>query len=269
MVGDIPRMVRGLAAVMVIMVAVLMLAPLLVVVGASFNETRFLAFPPSGFTLEWFGKVLANDKYLKAFLVSTQVALAAAFIATALGTLAAWAISKFEFRGRSVFYSFVMSPLLLPSIILAIGLLSVGTSYFGRPSLVLLAAGHIMITMPYVVRSVLGVMMNADPRLEEAARVLGARWWQRYLYVLIPVAAPGMVAGFFLSFIVSFDDAVIALFVRIPGVETLPMAIYSNLEFSADPSVAAVSSLSMLLSAVAVVVVDRTIGLGKAFGVDG
>jgi putative spermidine/putrescine transport system permease protein len=102
-----------------------------------------------------------------------------------------------------------------------------------------------------------------DPHLDEAARIMGAGWWQRYLLVILPQCRTGMAAGAFFAFNISFDDAVIALFMRAPNVETLPMRIYSTLEFSPDPSVAAVSTIMILMTIFMVLLLDRIFGLSR------
>ncbi len=136
-----------------------------------------------------------------------------------------------------------MSPLTIPTIILAIGALSIASLTIGSPNVGVLIAIHIVIAIPYVMRTVTGVMTRADHFTEEAARTLGASTWNRYRLVVLPIARPGIAAGAFFAFNISFDDAVIALFLRTPQLETLPIAIYGQLEFSTSPTVAAVSTL--------------------------
>ncbi|MDI2099316.1 ABC transporter permease [Ruicaihuangia caeni] len=265
MVHAIPRWARIGGTALLVLVTVYMFAPLLVVVGAAFNTTRFLAFPPEGWTFDWFAKVLSDDTWISPFLTSIQVALITALVAAAIGTMTALAVTRHRFPGSAFIQSLAMSPLIIPSIIFAIGMLQFSSSYLGGPSQTILTIAHIVITIPYVLRTVMGVIARSDRFTEEAARVMGASWWRRYWHILLPMCRPGIVAGAFLAFIVSFDDAVIALFVRTPTLETLPMAIYSKLEFSADPAVAAVSTLSMALTAIAIIVIEKVVGLGKAF----
>ena len=135
--------------------------------------------------------------------------------------------------------------------------------WLGGPSIWGLVVGHLVICVPYVIRTVSAVLARADPQLEEAARTMGANVWRKYVHVVLPQCRTGMAAGAFFAFNISFDDAVIALFVRAPGVETLPIRIYGQLEFSPDPSVAAVSTLMIFVSLVLVLLVDRAIGLDR------
>ena len=126
--------------------------------------------------------------------------------------------------------------------------------------------GHTVIALPYVIRTTLAVLIDSDPYLEEAARTMGAGWLQRIRYVVLPQCLTGLAAGAFFAFNISFDEAVLSLFLRTPEITTLPIQIYSQLEFSPDPSVAAVSTLMMLLTVVLIVFIDRLIGIQKIAG---
>ncbi len=170
-------------------------------------------------------------------------------------------------KGRSgigfFLLSLFLSPLILPSLIFAIGLLIVFSRYGDGPSFTGLVIGHTVITLPYVIRTVSANLADLDPHLDEAARMMGARWWQRYGLVILPQCRTGMAAGAFFVFNISFDDAVVALFMRAPNVETLPMRIYSTLEFSPDPSVAAVSTVMIGMTIVLVLLLERFFGLAR------
>jgi len=265
MVRSIPPFAKWLSIALVFFLSLFMLVPLLVVAGASLSENRFLSFPPKGISLQWYVEALTADYYVRPFQTSLLIALGVALVAGALGTMGALAVARFDFPGRGAIQGFLMSPLIVPSIILAIGTLSFVSTNFQGPSLLALLLAHVVLAIPYVMRTVTGVMSRADKFTEEAARTLGAKTWDRYRLVLLPLARPGIVAGSFFAFNISFDDAVIALFLRTPDVETLPIAIYGRLEFSTDPSVAAVSTLMVVITVITMVALERAIGLGKAF----
>ncbi len=265
MVRSTPLPLRIAGKVFLVVIALFMLAPLAVVVGAAFNADQFLAFPPEGLSFEWFADALADTTYTYPFLFSLQIAVIAAVGSAAIGTLFAIGIARHKVPGSGALQSFALSPLTMPSIIFAIGILQTVSQLLGGSSPWILMLAHIVITVPYVVRTVLGVIARSDVSTEEAVRVMGANWWQRYWHVLLPMCRPGIIAGAFLAFIVSFDDAVIALFLRTPQLQTLPLAIYGQLEFSASPTVAAVSTLSMALTAIAILAIEKIVGLGKVF----
>ncbi|MDA3146174.1 ABC transporter permease [Leucobacter sp. UCMA 4100] len=265
MVKSIPTIAKVLGVLLIVATALYMLVPLIVVAGASVNTSRFLSFPPEGFTLQWYVEALTKDTYIEPFKLSLVIAVTTAILAAVLGTLAALALTRFTIPGAGFIQGLLMSPLTLPTIILAIGALSLVSLTFGAPSAWVLVVVHTVITIPYVMRTVTGVMARRDPFIEEASRTLGANTWNRYRFVVLPAARPGIMAGAFFAFNISFDDAVIALFLRTPSTETLPIAIYSQLEFSTSPTVAAVSTLMVLLTVVLTLILEKIIGLGRLF----
>ncbi|MFJ2368979.1 ABC transporter permease [Microbacterium sp. NPDC087665] len=265
MVRSIPILGRVLALALGVLVTLYMLVPLFVVAGASVGESRFLTFPGTGFTLDWYVDALTSDTYLEPFRLSLMVGVTVAVLAASIGTAAALALTRFRIPGAGAIQGLLMSPLTIPTIILAIGALSIASLTIGAPNVAVLIAVHVVIAIPYVMRTVTGVMTRADRFTEEAARTLGASTWNRYRLVVLPIARPGIAAGAFFAFNISFDDAVIALFLRTPQLETLPIAIYGQLEFSTSPTVAAVSTLMVLLTVVLMIVLERIIGLGRLF----
>ena len=263
MPGAVPRGIVAAALVFTLAIAGFMLIPLLVVIASSVSASEFLVFPPRGLSFRWYGEILQSDAYLAAGWTSLKLALITVALSLAIGTAAAIALTRFRLPGGTVMVSLFLSPLILPSLIFAIGLLMVFSRYGDGPSFTGLVIGHVVITIPYVIRTVSASLADMDPHLDEAARMMGARWWQRYLFVILPQCRAGMAAGAFFAFNISFDDAVIALFMRAPDVETLPMRIYSTLEFSPDPSVAAVSTLMIGLTIVLVAGLNRLFGLSR------
>jgi len=137
------------------------------------------------------------------------------------------------------------------------------SAIFGPVSVVTLWIGHTVVTTPYVVRTTLAVLSEADPYLEEAAKTMGANRIRRLWLVVLPQCLPGLAAGAFFAFNISFDEAVLSLFLRRPGLTTLPVQIYGQLEFSPDPSVAAVSTIMIGLTVLLILVIDRVLGLQR------
>jgi putative spermidine/putrescine transport system permease protein len=234
-----------------------------VVAGSSLTRSQFLSFPPKGLTLNWYGQVFRSEKYLLAAWTSLRVATLVSFVSVIVGTMASIAFMRFRFRGGEVLALLFLSPLILPTIIFGIGLLMVLSIVGTGPTFWGLVLGHLVITLPYVIRTVSAVLARSDLFIEEAARTMGARWFQRYWYVVIPQCRQGIIAGAFFAFNVSFDDTVIALFVRSPGLETLPIRIYSELEFSTSPSIAAVSTLMILVTVGLIFLIERFLGLKR------
>lgn len=263
MVKSIPTPLRILTWIFVGLSALFLLGPLIVVVGVSLSESRFIAFPPNGLSLRWYQQVLSSDAYLAAGWLSLQVAILVTISATLLGGAAAVAIHRRKLPGGEAMGAFFLSPLVLPTIIYAIGMLMLWSSLFGPVSILTLWISHTIIAAPYVVRTTLAVLADSDPFLEEAAATMGAGRVQRLFLVVLPQCTPGLAAGAFFAFNVSFDEAVLSLFLRKPGMTTLPVQIYSQLEFSPDPSVAAVSTIMILLTIFLILVIDRIVGVQK------
>lgn len=263
MVRAIPTPVRIAAIVFVALTALFLLAPLVVVIGASFSASQFVSFPPQGFSLTWYEKVLSSPEVLAAGAVSLQIAICVTLAATVIGGAAAIAIHRRRLPGSEFLGALFLSPLVLPTIIYAIGMLMLWSSLFGPTSLLALALGHTVVAMPYVVRTTLAVLASTDPFLEEAARTMGANRFQRLWLVVVPQCVPGLAAGAFFAFNISFDEAVLSLFLRRPGLTTLPVQIYGQLEFSPDPSVAAISAIMIALTILLIVVIDRVVGIKK------
>jgi putative spermidine/putrescine transport system permease protein len=263
MVKGVPGSARVIAWSIVLFALCYMLAPLLVVAGSSLTQSQFLTFPPRGVTLHWYFEVFRSEKYLMATWTSLKLATLVSLLSVTVGTMAAIAFGRFRFKGIDLLSGLFLSPLVLPAIIFGIGLLMVLSIIGTGPTFWGLVLGHLVITLPYVIRTVSAVMARSDLALEEAARTLGANWFQRYWYVVLPQCRQGIIAGAFFAFNVSFDDTVIALFVRSPGVETLPIRIYSELEFSTNPSIAAVSTVMILITVALIFLIERFLGLRR------
>lgn len=263
MVRAVPGWLRITGIVFVVLTAILLLAPLVVVVGVSVSESQFIAFPPTGFSLRWYREVLSSDAYLGSAWISLQVAILVTLSASVIGCMAAIGINRRALPGSGALATFFLSPLVLPTIIYAIGMLMLWSAIFGTVSVVTLWIGHTVVTTPYVVRTTLAVLSEADPYLEEAAQTMGANRIRRLWLVVLPQCLPGLAAGAFFAFNISFDEAVLSLFLRRPGLTTLPVQIYGQLEFSPDPSVAAVSTIMIGLTILLILVIDRVLGLQR------
>ncbi len=261
MVRAVPTWLRAASVVFLILTALILLAPLVVVAGASFSASQFVQFPPDGLSLEWYRKVLSSRDYLSAGWTSLQIALLVTASATLIGGAAAIALHRNQLPGSQALSALFLSPLVLPTIIYAIGMLMLWSSLFGPVNFLTLWIGHTVVAIPYVIRTTLAVLSESDPFLEEAARTMGARRLQRLWLVVVPQCAPGLAAGAFFAFNVSFDEAVLSLFLRKPGLTTLPVQIYGQLEFSPDPSVAAVSTIMIAITVILIFCIDRLLGI--------
>lgn len=200
--------------------------------------------------------------------VSLSVAVAAASGGLAVGTLAALALVRYRFLGRTLLNGFFLLPLLLPLLILGIALLQLFTWLGVRKNWGTLVLGHLIVTTPYIIRLVGASLADFREELELAARNLGATPWQTFRWVTLPLIRPGLLAGAALAAVISFDDVNISLFLSSPTTVTLPVRIFGYLEQTFDPLVTAVSSPVIVISVLGVVVSERMVGLGRLFGAE-
>lgn len=256
----------ALAAVAVF-TGVLLFLPTVVVILASFTSTAYLSFPPAGFSLRWYARLLASTEILRAARTSIIVAALATLGALALGVLTAFPLVRGRFRGRDALLAFTLAPLMLPSIVLGIALLF----FFGflqiRLSLATLVVSHILITFPYVMRTSAAALTQVDPVLEEAASNLGASAWQTLGHVTLPLLAPGLAVGAGFAFIESFDNLALSIFVAGQRQETLPMRLFQLLVSDIDPVVAAVSTALIAVSFLLLLMVYRLAGFRQVMRV--
>lgn len=262
------RLVFGLV---VAGVFVFLLGPVVFVVLASFDESTFLTFPPSRFTLDWYRGLSAA--FLASLKTSLIVAAATAVISTLVGVPAALGLVRGHFRGRQVLNTAMLSPLVVPTLVIGVAAfqfyiwvwdvsgVGLGGSVMG------LVIGHTAFAVAYVIRSVVASLAHFDVSLEEAAMNLGATPPQSFFRVTLPQIMPGVTAGAIFAFITSFDDVPVALFLSGADATTLPIKIFTSIEFSLTPEVMAVSALVVLGSTAVMILLDRILGLDTFFGV--
>jgi putative spermidine/putrescine transport system permease protein len=229
------------------------LLPLIVLVAVSLNAGNRFDLPMNGISLRWYRALLDQPSFLHAFLnISATVALTTALVATLFGALTALALVRFSFPGRGFAEAFFLTPLFVPHILLGAALYL----YFARlgigASFATLVTSHVLIATPYVVRNMAAGLVGVDPRIEEAAVNLGAGRMRAFVLVVLPQIRSSVVSSVFFAFIVSFSDINVALFVSGPDTTTLPVYLFSQIQWQSDPSLAAASTIQIVLVALAV-----------------
>jgi len=246
----------------VILVYLGLLAPLVVVIAVSFGPSPAFEFPPSGLTLRWFAAFFDSKPFVASFFrVSLVVGLVAAAAATVLGTAAAVGLVRFRFFGREGLETFFLMPLLVPQILLGAALYLFYASLEIHPSLMTLLLAHVIICTPYVIRSVTAGLVGMDPRLEEAAMSLGATPLQAFFKVTFPLLQSSLLSGAIFAFIISFSDINLALFLSGPESTSLPVHLFSQIQWEGDPTIAAASSLQIVIIGALILLVQRTFRL--------
>jgi putative spermidine/putrescine transport system permease protein len=266
---------RGLYLAVVILVYAFLLTPLVIVVLASFNSGEYLSFPPEGFSLRWYVKFLNSASFMDSLWFSLELALICTVCSTVLGTMVALYVVRFAGKWREHLRVFIIMPLLLPEILTAIALLffyynieaffkAVGLDALSgmfRNSFLGLLIGHVLITLPFVFLGISASLYNFDMSLEEAARSLGAGKLTTFRRITLPLIKPGIIAGGLLAFIISFDLFNISLLLKGVGTATLPIQLFDYVRWDFDPTAAAVSSVSIAITLVAIVLTERLVGL--------
>lgn len=219
-----------------------LMAPTLVVVPMSFTASNALTFPPEGFSTRWYEKMVTDPQWSTGFVNSAQVASLTAVLATTLGTLAALGTVRGRFPGRSAVNALILSPLIVPVIIIAIGMFSVFVSWKIAGSVVGLVLAHTALAMPFVVVNVATSLRTMDRNLELAAQSLGAGPVRTFRRITLPLILPGVLAGGLFAFITSWDEVVVSIFLTSARFRTLPAEMWEQVRQVVDPTVAAVST---------------------------
>jgi putative spermidine/putrescine transport system permease protein len=235
-----------------------LLAPLVVVIGVSFNSGAGFDFPPIGFSLRWYERFFTSASFMDAFFgVSLPVGILTALLATLLGAFAAIGVVRFRFAGRAAVEAFFLTPLLVPHILLGAALYLFYARLGAKSSLLTLMLAHLVIATPYVIRSVTAGLVGIDRRLEEAAMSLGANSIQAFRLVALPLLRSSLLSGAIFAFIVSFSDINLSLFLSGPGATTLPVHIFSEIQWGGDPTIAAASALQIVIVGLLILLVQR------------
>lgn len=243
-----------------------LLAPIIIVVLAAFNSGEYLRFPPEGISLRWFRALMSSEPFIDAFLFSLRLAIIVTALATLIGTAAAMYITRYSRRFRSVVQLMIISPLPVPAILTGIALLIFFyATDISTNSFINLIIGHTIVTIPYVFLTVSAVLVRFNRSLEEAARSLGAGPWTTFYRITLPILKNGIVSGAVFAFIISFDQFPISLLLAGVGSTPLPVQLFDYLRFSFDPTAAAVSTVTILMTVIVVLVTERLVGLDSLY----
>jgi putative spermidine/putrescine transport system permease protein len=247
----------------------LMLLPIFFVSWLSFFKNEILSFPPQGYTLRWFSQLWLQPQFADGFLTSLEVGLLATLGGLALGIPASIGLARYKLPGGETLTTLLMSPLIVPSVVIGTALyiafveLEIATELPLTGSLIGLVLAHVLVTIPWTVRLLTASLLSFDRTLEEAAMNLGANRWRTLVRITLPVIRPAVVAAALFSFVVSFGNLEISLFLVGPGETTLPIAILQYLEWKIDPTVAAISLIQIVIVAGGMLITNRFVRLSQ------
>lgn len=253
---------RGLQAIS-LLTLLFLLIPLVMIAITAFGEAAIIQFPIQGFTFSWFGKVFASRSLITSLWTSLRLALIASLIGIALSLPASYALVKSPSKLSEKLLGYFLSPNLIPGIVMGYALFKTLTLSFKMPVGISLLIGHILIVLPYAIRILAAGLKEFDPSVEEAARSLGAKPIAAFFKTVLPNIRGSLIAASMMSFINSFNNLPVSLFLKGPGVNTLPSALMSHLEYNFDPTVSAISLILMIGTFALMLVVEKTTGLSE------
>lgn len=258
------QIVSPLLKVVVGLLLLLVVVPLVVPLLMSISDTAYIVFPPQGFTLKWYAAVLTNPEAQGSFLFSLELAAIVTTGALVLGIPCAVGLTRFEVPGQHAVLGIILSPLIVPLIVTGVALLQVFSMMGSRATLLQLVIGHMVICLPYVIRSVSASFVLVNRNLEDAASVMGAAPHVVATKVVWPQVRPGIMAGGIFCFIVSFDDYPISMWLADGNHFPIPLYLYTIIERSFDPSIAAIASLMIVFALLLVLVIEKVFGISLA-----
>lgn len=238
--------------------------PILVIIPLSFSESSFLSYPMPGVSLKWYQNLFASDEWMRAAKNSFIIAPAATLIATVLGTLAAVGLNKAEFRGKGLVMAVLISPMVVPVVVVGVGVylffadIGLSESYAG------LIIAHAALGAPFVVTTVSATLQGFNHNLVRASLSLGASPLSTFFRITLPVIAPGLVSGALFAFATSFDEVVITLFVAGPGQSTLPRQMFAGIRENITPTIAALATILIVFSTCLLLALEWLRGRNKA-----
>lgn len=243
--------------------AAFMLAPLVMVALVSFTDKGYIAMPFDGASWRWYLAILKNDDFVDAFWRSLALGATAATLATLVAVPAGMAIAWHRFPGREVVLGLLLSPLMVPHVVLGIALLRFLTQIGASGTMWGLTAAHTVLVLPYVLRLVVAAATGFDRNVAQAAESLGASAWTVFRRIELPLIVPGVAGGWLIAFINSFDELTMSIFVASAGTQTLPVKMYNHIANTIDPLLASISTVLIVLTLVLMMVLDRFYGLDR------
>jgi putative spermidine/putrescine transport system permease protein len=248
---------------------IFMLAPILVVCWVAFTPEGFLSIPITHFSLRWFRALANYPEFVHAFGISLWLGALSSFVSLLFAVPAALAISRYRFRGRDALSALFLSPLMIPHVVLGIAFLrfftwiGIGGTFFA------LVIAHVIVVFPFALRLTLAAATGMDRSVEMAAVSLGADGWTMFRRVTLPSILPGVISGWALAFIQSFDDLTMTVFLSAPGTETLPVRMFLYIQDNIDPLVTSVSASVIAITMTVLILLDRFYGLDRVLTAKG
>jgi putative spermidine/putrescine transport system permease protein len=231
-----------------VLVDAFLLLPILTIAALSFGSSRYLQFPPAAWTTKWYAQLFADRDWLTSLLTSLEIGIVTAIAATLIGLMASFGLTRGRFPGREAIRALMLTPMVLPVVILAVGLYAFFLRVHLNGSFLGFVTAHTVVALPFAVISISGALERFDKSIEDAAVLCGAGPLEAKLRVTLPAIRDGLFGALIFSFLASWDEVVIAIFMASPDLQTLPVRIYSTLRQDLSPVIAAVSTLLVAMT---------------------
>lgn len=259
----VERAARIASWIVALLVVAFLLAPIAVTLLVSFTSSSVYTLPPPAWSTRWYTTLADKEGLVDALTFSLNLALVSTAIALVLGTTTALAVSRGRFPGREAIATFSVSPLMMPGLVVGVALLQFFRELGLRDAYLTLTLAHVVVTLPYVMRTLLAAFASFDYTLIDAARTLGMPYTQAIVRVMVPALSPAFLTAGLFAFLASMDNYPISIFLTDARNKTLPVKMLQYMEESPDPSIAAISSGLILLALVALMLSSRTVGLNR------
>ncbi|RWX18761.1 ABC transporter permease [Rhizobium leguminosarum] len=241
--------------------------PLVITCLMAFDARTYLGpLPPPALSLHWFERLVSQADILTSLRTSLILAVFTTVLSVTIGTAAAVGLARGNFPGKAALTSAFLSPLIVPPVVIGFGLLLFLSKAGITNGMARLLLGHVIITLPYCIRTSLASLLGSDQRLTEAAMVLGATERQAFWTITLPLMRTGVVTGAIFAFAISIDDVSISLFLSDPSATTLPVTLVSNMRAAFDLTIAAAAVVLIAVTALLIVVLDRVVGFDTVVG---
>ncbi|WP_442581150.1 ABC transporter permease [Mesorhizobium sp. ASY16-5R] len=247
-------------------VTVLVLPLVCTIVMSLESRSSIGRFPPPGLSLQWYARFFADQYFLSALWISLIAAVVSAAISSLLGTMAALGLARASFPGAAFLNGLFLAPIIVPGVVTGFSLLVFFATIGLESNLARIVLAHVLVTLPYTIRTSLAVISSIPPTLMDAAMSLGATEGQALRRVLLPLARTGIATGFIFAFAFSMDDVSVTIFLTSPRVYTLPVAMASNMKADLNLTIAAASVMLMGLAVIAILVLERLAGVSELMG---
>jgi putative spermidine/putrescine transport system permease protein len=245
-----------------IVTGIFLLVPILFIVALSFGSSRWLIFPPPSWTFKWYEELFADPRWLESMLTSFKIAVIVTILSVIFGLLASIALTRGTFKGREVLRAFFLTPMVLPLVILAVALYAMFLEWGLNGTLLGFVIAHLIVALPFSIISISNALEGFDQSMEDAAILCGASPWEARFRVTLPSIQHGLFSAGVFSFLISWDEVVLAIFMASPTLQTLPVKIWGTLRQDLTPVIASASTLLVAFT-VALMVLVALIRKGK------